>query len=149
MKWRKSSYSGQGGGNCVEVGEARHGVLVRDTKRNEGNPVLRFTPEVWRRFAEQAKRSLAPEPYRGSRNVLEGHSRCLRVPLSVCQLAQWSPRTLPRPARDRGVHRRQQGRRPSETRANPPSRPATRQSPLPSYAPARRKAAPCLAGSAA
>ena len=79
MNWRKSSSSGQGGGNCVEVGEARHDVLVRDTKQNEGGPVLRFTPDVWRRFAEQVKRSLAPEPYRGSRkrrrgalSVLEG-----------------------------------------------------------------------------
>jgi Domain of unknown function (DUF397) len=54
--WRKSSYSGNGGGNCVEV--AAHGsrVLVRDAKGRVG-PVLRFSPGTWRRFADQVKRS--------------------------------------------------------------------------------------------
>jgi hypothetical protein len=52
--WRTSSYTGNGGGNCVEVGEARQGVLVRDTKDRSG-PVLRFSPTVWRRFADQVK----------------------------------------------------------------------------------------------
>ncbi len=52
--WRKSSYSGGNGGNCVEVGT--HGgtgrVLVRDTTDRPG-PVLRFTPAVWQRFADR------------------------------------------------------------------------------------------------
>jgi hypothetical protein len=62
LKWRKASYSSNGGGNCVEVGEARHGVLVRDTK-NRAGVVLRFTPGAWRRFADRVKRSLAgPQP---------------------------------------------------------------------------------------
>jgi hypothetical protein len=58
LRWRTSSYSGNGGGNCAEV--AGHGsrVLVRDTKDRLG-PVLRFSPGTWRRFAEQVKRSLA------------------------------------------------------------------------------------------
>jgi hypothetical protein len=60
-RWRKASYSGNGGGNCVEVGQARPGVLIRDTTDRTG-PVLRFTPDAWRRFAGQVKRSLAPEP---------------------------------------------------------------------------------------
>ena len=30
--WRKSSYSGNNGGDCVEVGHRETGVLVRDTK---------------------------------------------------------------------------------------------------------------------
>jgi hypothetical protein len=51
-RWRKSSYSGNGGADCVEiaadVGVGR--VLVRDTK-NPGGPVLRFTPDTWRSFA--------------------------------------------------------------------------------------------------
>ncbi len=55
-RWRKSSFS-DNGGNCVEVGEARRGVLVRDTKANGRGPVLRFTPEAWRRFADAVKRS--------------------------------------------------------------------------------------------
>lgn len=54
-RWRKSSYSGNGGSDCVEVGEARRGVLVHDTKDRSG-PVLRFSPAVWRRFADQVKR---------------------------------------------------------------------------------------------
>lgn len=59
-RWRKSSYSGNGGGTCVEVGEFRRGVLVRDTTDSSG-PVLRFSSAAWRRFAEQVRRSLAPE----------------------------------------------------------------------------------------
>jgi Domain of unknown function (DUF397) len=60
-RWRTASYS-DNGGNCVEVGQARHGVLVRDTQDRTG-PVLRFTPGAWRRFADQVKRSLAsPQP---------------------------------------------------------------------------------------
>ena len=63
--WRKSSYSGGQGGNCVEVADHSEigRVLVRDTKDRTG-PMLRFAPEVWRRFADQAKgaRSLAADP---------------------------------------------------------------------------------------
>jgi hypothetical protein len=52
-RWRKSSYS-DNGGECVEVGEARRGVLVRDTQDRAG-VVLRFGPAVWRRFADRIK----------------------------------------------------------------------------------------------
>jgi Domain of unknown function (DUF397) len=48
--WRKSSYSGNNGGDCVEVGHQDTGVAVRDTKNRKGS-VLQFTPEAWRRFA--------------------------------------------------------------------------------------------------
>ena len=54
--WRKSTYSSRNGGNCEEVA-ATHHVLVRDTKQDGTGPVLRFTPAVWRRFADQVKRS--------------------------------------------------------------------------------------------
>ena len=54
QSWRKSSYSGNGGGDCVEVACRRNGVLVRDTKNRNG-ATLRFTPDVWRRFAGQVK----------------------------------------------------------------------------------------------
>jgi hypothetical protein len=58
LKWVTSSYSSSG--NCVEVAARDHGhrVMVRDTKDRPG-PVLRFSPAVWRRFANQLKRSLA------------------------------------------------------------------------------------------
>jgi hypothetical protein len=51
--WRKSSYSGDGGSNCVEVGNDS-AVLVRDTKDRTG-PMLRFTPDAWNAFAKQVK----------------------------------------------------------------------------------------------
>jgi hypothetical protein len=76
--WRKSRYSGNGG-NCVEVADHDNRVLVRDTK-NRAGVVLRFSPGVWRRFAEQVKRSLTdPQP------GLQGHSRVLRMPLRRVQ----------------------------------------------------------------
>jgi hypothetical protein len=60
MNWRKSSYSGQSGGNCVEVAGHGRRVLVRDTK-NKAGAVLRFSPAAWRKFADQVKRSLASD----------------------------------------------------------------------------------------
>jgi len=42
--WRKSSYSGNGGGNCVEVAGRGSRVLVRDTRQDGAGPVLRFSP---------------------------------------------------------------------------------------------------------
>src|SRR5580700_8127065 len=57
LNWRKSSYSGNGGGECVEIGASPDAVLVRDTTDRTG-PVLRFTPAAWRRFADQVKQSL-------------------------------------------------------------------------------------------
>lgn len=52
--WRKSSYSGGQGGNCVEVGTAAPIVAVRDTKDRQG-PALTFSAEAWRRFASQLR----------------------------------------------------------------------------------------------
>ena len=46
--WRKSSYSGDNGGECVEVASAE-AVLVRDTTDRNG-PVLTFTADAWRSF---------------------------------------------------------------------------------------------------
>jgi Domain of unknown function (DUF397) len=57
-RWRKSSYSGNGGSDCVEVGGRGSRVLVRDTKNRTG-PVLEITAGAWHRFADQVKRSLA------------------------------------------------------------------------------------------
>jgi hypothetical protein len=58
LNWRKSTYSGNGGGECIETASVAGSVLVRDTKDRTG-PVLRFSPAAWRRFAGQLKRSLA------------------------------------------------------------------------------------------
>jgi hypothetical protein len=51
MDWRTSTYSNANGGDCVEVGDAAHVVLVRDTKRREG-ATLTFSAEVWQRFTD-------------------------------------------------------------------------------------------------
>ncbi len=49
--WRKSSYSGDNGGDCVEVARNLPGlVAVRDSKNPDG-PVLAFTPRQWAAFA--------------------------------------------------------------------------------------------------
>ena len=52
--WRASSYSGDNGGNCVEVGIAVPAVAVRDSQDRNG-PVLAFTVRTWAAFAEQVK----------------------------------------------------------------------------------------------
>lgn len=41
-QWRKSSYSGGSGGECVEIAAAEEGVMVRDSKAPEG-PCLKLT----------------------------------------------------------------------------------------------------------
>jgi Domain of unknown function (DUF397) len=52
--WRKSSYSGNGGGDCVEVGRGHEMITIRDTKNRPG-PTLGFTPVTWRRFTDAVK----------------------------------------------------------------------------------------------
>jgi hypothetical protein len=48
--WRKSSYSGNGGGNCVEVATSLPGIIaVRDSKNPDG-PFLSFSRNDWERF---------------------------------------------------------------------------------------------------
>jgi hypothetical protein len=55
--WRKASYSGNNGGGCVEAGVAEVGrVLVRDTTNREGG-TLSFTAAAWRAFATEIKRN--------------------------------------------------------------------------------------------
>lgn len=53
LTWRKPSYSGNNGGQCVEVATPGR-VLVRDSKNPHG-AVLEFTPETWRKFTDQTK----------------------------------------------------------------------------------------------
>ncbi|MCP3821203.1 DUF397 domain-containing protein [Streptomyces sp. A3M-1-3] len=50
--WRKSSYSGTSGGECVEVADGCHGAVpVRDSK-NPAGPVLLFGAPAWRTFVD-------------------------------------------------------------------------------------------------
>jgi hypothetical protein len=46
--WRKSSYSGSNGGECVEVAAAET-VFVRDTS-DRGGPMLDFPAVTWSAF---------------------------------------------------------------------------------------------------
>jgi hypothetical protein len=48
--WRKSSYSNNGGGTCVEAGHIPGAVLIRDTTQHGRGPVLRVSAETWRAF---------------------------------------------------------------------------------------------------
>jgi hypothetical protein len=52
--WRKSSYSGNNGGNCVEVAGIRGVVAVRDSKAVEG-PALAFDRAAWQAFTRRVK----------------------------------------------------------------------------------------------
>jgi hypothetical protein len=47
--WRKSSYSGPNGGECIEVASTAGSVLVRDTTARSGAALV-FTAEAWRAF---------------------------------------------------------------------------------------------------
>lgn len=54
-EWRKSSRSGDNGGNCVEVARNLPNVVaVRDSKNPHG-PALTIAPAGWRVFVADAK----------------------------------------------------------------------------------------------
>ena len=65
-RWRKSTFSGDNGGNCVEVAELTSGlestrpghddtlIAVRDSKDPDG-PKLLFTPAEWDAFLNGVK----------------------------------------------------------------------------------------------
>jgi Domain of unknown function (DUF397) len=54
-QWRKSSYSGGNGGNCVEVARNLPGIVaVRDSKDPEG-PALTISPAGWDAFVQGIK----------------------------------------------------------------------------------------------
>jgi hypothetical protein len=50
LRWFKSSYSGSGGGDCVEVAAGLNAVYVRDSKAGGVGPVLRVHPNRWATF---------------------------------------------------------------------------------------------------
>ncbi|NUL03143.1 DUF397 domain-containing protein [Streptomyces lunaelactis] len=53
LTWFKSSYSGSGGGDCVEVAAAHGTVRVRDSKNREVRS-LSFTAAGWEAFVSFA-----------------------------------------------------------------------------------------------
>jgi hypothetical protein len=50
LRWRKSSFSANGGASCVEVAGHNGMILVRDTKDHGQGPVHQYTPAEWRAF---------------------------------------------------------------------------------------------------
>jgi uncharacterized protein DUF397 len=56
VAWRTSSYSGDNGGTCVEVGMASPAVAVRDSTHRDG-PQLAFAADAWKVFTIQLKGS--------------------------------------------------------------------------------------------
>jgi len=57
LHWRKSSYSGNGGSDCVEVASNLTGfVLVRDSKDREG-PRLALSDQAWSAFVQGVKQA--------------------------------------------------------------------------------------------
>ena len=52
--WRKSSYSGDNGGACIEIASSAQVVLVRDTT-DRGGPVATFSADAWRSFTTSVK----------------------------------------------------------------------------------------------
>lgn len=53
--WRKSSYSNQAGGDCVEVADGFRAVVpVRDSKAPQG-PALCFEAASWAAFIDELK----------------------------------------------------------------------------------------------
>ncbi|WP_030208377.1 DUF397 domain-containing protein [Streptomyces bikiniensis] len=52
-RWRKSSYSGDNGGECIEVADLAAHVAVRDSKNPEG-PAFLATPAAFTAFVTAA-----------------------------------------------------------------------------------------------
>ena len=49
LQWFKSSYSGSGGGDCVEVAIAQHTIHIRDSKNADG-PRIHVSARAWSGF---------------------------------------------------------------------------------------------------
>jgi hypothetical protein len=57
--WRKSSYSGNGGGSCVETASGSGVIMVRDTTQSgtANRIVLNMSSSAWRRFTDGIKQA--------------------------------------------------------------------------------------------
>jgi hypothetical protein len=54
LRWRKSSFSGNGGGSCVEVASGAASIHVRDTKSRERG-FITVTSATWQTFMDEIK----------------------------------------------------------------------------------------------
>ena len=55
LNWFKSSYSGDQGGECLEMAPRPHTIHIRDSKNPTG-PTLTLTPTTWSAFLESLPR---------------------------------------------------------------------------------------------
>ncbi|MFF0010904.1 DUF397 domain-containing protein [Streptomyces sp. NPDC005374] len=56
VAWRKSSYSGDEGGQCVEIAACPHTIHIRDSKTPEATaPTLAVAPATWTAFTTGLK----------------------------------------------------------------------------------------------
>jgi hypothetical protein len=56
LRWRKASYSGNGGGSCVEVGTGLPGKVAVCGSKDPGGPMLTVSAQTWSQFTEGIKR---------------------------------------------------------------------------------------------
>jgi hypothetical protein len=54
LRWLRSSYSGSGGGNCLEAATGVDAVYLRDSKLAGDGPVLRVGRAEWAAFVALA-----------------------------------------------------------------------------------------------
>ncbi|GAA5083386.1 hypothetical protein HNP84_003608 [Thermocatellispora tengchongensis] len=54
-KWKKSSRSGESGGNCVEIADNIPGIIAMRDSKNPNGPILRFTISEWHAFLNGVK----------------------------------------------------------------------------------------------
>ncbi|MFF9804688.1 DUF397 domain-containing protein [Streptomyces coeruleorubidus] len=59
LEWFKSSYSGDEGGNCVEIATHPTAVHIRDSK-TPSTPHLTITPATWTAFLSTLSGTGAP-----------------------------------------------------------------------------------------
>lgn len=53
LQWFKSTYSGDEGGECLEVALTPRTIHIRDSKNNpEHGPTLQISPAAWRAFTD-------------------------------------------------------------------------------------------------
>ncbi|MBY8342990.1 DUF397 domain-containing protein [Streptomyces spinosirectus] len=55
VRWRKSSYSGNTGGECVEVADLNPHIAIRDSK-HPAHGILTLTPEAWAALVAYVRR---------------------------------------------------------------------------------------------
>ncbi|MXM62549.1 DUF397 domain-containing protein [Streptomyces sp. HUCO-GS316] len=57
LQWFKSTYSGDEGGECLEVAATPHTIHIRDSKHTpEDAPTLHVAPAAWAAFTAFAAR---------------------------------------------------------------------------------------------